>query len=329
MSDLSVITGAAIRRILEGQEDLILGAVREAYIAHGTGLTRCPGTQPLFANGGRFFAMPGSLGNGNPIVGVKWVASFVGNVAAGAERASAMLIANDAQTGRPVAIVDGTLISAKRTAAGAAVALSTLAQPGSIDSIALVGCGPINYEIFRFVRHLYHPKRVLLVDTQPARAESFRARLERDFGDLDASPATLDEAMRGADVVSIATNASVPHIHDVPHRPFIILHVSLRDLAPSIILRSDNIVDDVEHVCTARTSIHLAVEETGRRDFIRATIPELLAGTKEYRTGGVPTIVSPFGLSILDLAVLREVLARTDATTDFTRVSDFSGSVWQ
>jgi N-[(2S)-2-amino-2-carboxyethyl]-L-glutamate dehydrogenase len=328
MSDLAVVTGATVRRILDGQEDLVLNAIQDAYVAHGMGQTRCPGTQPLFANGGRFFAMPGSLGNGSPIVGLKWVASFAGNIATGAERASALLIANDAHTGLPIAIVDGTLISAKRTAASAAVTLRALAVSSSIESIALVGCGPINYEIFRFVAHLFRVHRVLLVDLQPARAESFRRRLENEIPGITAVAARLDEALQTADVVSIATNATVPHIAEVPQRPFIILHISLRDLAPSIIVRCDNIVDDIEHVCTANTSIHLAAQESGHRDFIRATIPGLLSGAKTYRPGNVPTVVSPFGLAILDLAVLREVLARVDNDAESICVSGFGESVW-
>ena len=75
-----------------------------------------------------------------------------------------------------------------------------------------------------------------------------------------------------ADVVSIATNATVPYIHELPHRAFVVLHLSLRDLAPDVVARCYNIVDDIEHVCTARTSLHLASEAAGHRDFIRATM---------------------------------------------------------
>jgi ornithine cyclodeaminase/alanine dehydrogenase-like protein (mu-crystallin family) len=69
---------------------------------------------------------------------------------------------------------------------------------------------------------------------------------------------------------------------------------------------------------------------TGHRDFIRGTIPDLLNGTFRYeRPAGVPTIVSPFGMAILDLAVLREVLARVDGHDGVTRVAGFSDSLWQ
>lgn len=327
--ELTVIPGSAVRRILDGNEDLVLDAVSAAYLAHGRGQTKTPGTQPLYANGGRFFAMPASLEDDRPIIGAKWVGSFVSNLAAGGERASALLIANDARTGRPRAIVDGTLISAKRTAAAAAVALRHVAAAETARSIALVGCGPINYEVFRFAAHLFPALTALLVDLDPQRAEAFGQRLRSEFPGTSTKTASLDEALETADIVSLATNTSVPHIHAVPRRPFVILHISLRDLAPSIIAGAYNVVDDVEHVCSARTSVHLATMETGHRDFIRGTIPDLISGALHYERPEGPTIVSPFGLAILDLAVLREVLARTDGSSDVTRIADFRDSVWR
>jgi ornithine cyclodeaminase len=329
MSDLAVVSGATVRKILDGNEDLILNAVSDAYLAHANGQTKTPGTQPLYTNGGRFFAMPASIDDARPIIGAKWVASFVANVSSGGERASALLIANDAQTGRVVAIVDGTLISAKRTAAAAAIALRHVATAETARSVALVGCGPINYEVLRFIAHLFPVERVALVDLDASRVENFRNHLRAELPGVTATSATLDEALQSADVVSIATNAAVPHIASLPRRPFVVLHISLRDLAPSVILSACNIVDDVEHVCSARTSVHLAAMEAGHRDFIHGTIPDLISGAFRYEHPEVPTIVSPFGLAILDLAVMREVLSRIGLNGDVTRVKNFREGVWQ
>lgn len=326
--DLTVISGPTLRKILEDDE-LVLRAVTDAYLAHARGQTKSPGTKPLFTNGGRFFAMPASIEDEQPIVGVKWVGSFVRNVSAGGERASATLIVNDAVSGRPIAIMDGTVISAKRTAAAAAVVLRGLAERESTTSIGFVGCGPINYEIFRFVAGLFPLRRVYLVDLDSNRAERFASRIRAEFPDVTPSVATLDEALQSVDVVSFATNATEPYIASLPKRSFVVLHISLRDLAPEIIASSYNVVDDVEHVCSARTSVHLASEATGTRDFIRGTIPDLLNGTFRYERPDVPTIVSPFGMAILDLAVVREVLARIGDHDGLTRIEQFSDSVWQ
>jgi N-[(2S)-2-amino-2-carboxyethyl]-L-glutamate dehydrogenase len=47
-----------------------------------------------------------------------------------------------------------------------------------------------------------------------------------------------------------------------------VLHVSLRDLAPEILLASANVVDDVEHCLKANASAYLAGQLTGNRDFL-------------------------------------------------------------
>lgn len=329
MSDrsLSVITGANVRAALEGREDVVLDAVAKAYIALERGQAQTPSTHPLYSHGGRFFAMPGSIDDGEAIIGLKWVASVPGNLAAGAERASALLVVNDRVTGRPVLVVDGTLISAQRTAASAALALRCVTAEKAPRVMALIGCGPINFEVLRFTLHVHAVEEVLLADLDHLRAEDFARRVQEHFPSVVARPATPGELWERADVVSIATNATTPHIALLPARPVVVLHVSLRDIAPEAIAGCYNIVDVAEHAFTARTSLHLAAEQTGRRDLVNATIPSLLAGTARYEPAPVPTVVSPFGLSILDLAVLREVLARSHLLTNAIRVDDFGGTV--
>ena len=80
------------------------------------------------------------------------------------------------------------------------------------------------------------------------------------------------------------------------------LHVSLRDLAPEILLASANFVDDIDHCLKADTSPHLAEQLTGRRDFLDGTLDDVMAGRVTVPADR-PVVFSPFGLGVLDLAV--------------------------
>jgi hypothetical protein len=105
-------------------------------------------------------------------------------------------------------------------------------------------------------------------------------------------------------LVVFATVAGQPHVTDLSwfgHDP-LVLHVSLRDLVPEILLASANIVDDVEHCLKANTSPHLAEQLTGGREFLLGTLDDVLAGRVTVPAGR-PVVFSPFGLGVLDLAV--------------------------
>ena len=113
-----------------------------------------------------------------------------------------------------------------------------------------------------------------------------------------------EQLIRSSDLVVFATVAGQPHVTELAwfaHNP-VVLHVSLRDLAPEILLASANVVDDVQHCLQADTSPHLAEQLTGNRDFLDGTLDDVLAG-RERLPAGRPAVFSPFGLGVLDLAV--------------------------
>jgi N-[(2S)-2-amino-2-carboxyethyl]-L-glutamate dehydrogenase len=310
-----VLSGADVSNLLAGQELGVLAAVREAYQVHGAGRTSLPHSVFLrFPESprDRVISLPAWLGGVEPVAGMKWIASFPGNVDQGLPRASAVMVLNSCATGYPTAVLEASQVSAQRTAASAALAAGGLVTE-TPSRASLVGGGIINFEVARFLRVVFPTLTTFVVcDLSRARAEAFGARLERELGAAKVELVSSSrEALASSSLVSLATTAVEPHIADLSMCPpdTVLLHVSLRDLAPELILAANNVVDDRDHVCRAQTSVHLAEQQVGNRDFLWCSIDELVAGAAGAPPRpGAPRIVSPFGLGILDLAVAQLVL---------------------
>jgi ornithine cyclodeaminase/alanine dehydrogenase-like protein (mu-crystallin family) len=356
LDELLVLGAADVQAALDNREGAVIEAVERAYLLHREGRTDLPHSSFLrFGDGraDRIIALPGRIEDEAPIAGIKWIASFPGNVQRGMARASALLIVNSTETGRPTAVIESSIISAQRTAASAALAARELHAIGDETTLGLIGCGVINFEIARFVLSVA-PRidTLLLYDLDPARAETFATRVRQELGARPApaprvggsAPSPVERPAAGegrrplscrvvADVrsvfagtrlVSFATVASTPHVDDLDWSPeHTVLHVSLRDLSPRLILQADNVTDDIDHVLRANTSLHLTEPIAGNRDFVRCALADILAGAAPRRSGGRPLVFSPFGLGILDLALARLVVAHARANGTGVRVADF------
>ncbi|OKK14728.1 ornithine cyclodeaminase [Streptomyces sp. CB00455] len=308
-----ILRHADVRDILDGQERLVADVVRKTYAAHDEGRTALPHSIFLRfpdAPRDRIIGLPAFVGGEAPAMGMKWISSFPGNLERGLERASAAIILNEPGTGRPDALVEGSVISAKRTAASAAVAARLLTAEADTRGASLIGCGVINLEVLRFLRsELPGLREVTVHDRDPARAALFAARAAELPGLAVTVADTVGEALAAHRLVCLATTAGAPHLDLSPLSPgSTVLHVSLRDIKVEDILAAQNVVDDTDHVSREQTSIHLAEQATGNRDFVDAEIGRILRDPGSFHRDPARTVVySPFGLGALDIALAARV----------------------
>jgi len=326
MPALTILPSSVVTAALAGREQEVVALVRETYLRHEAGETVNPDS--LFLRfpdkpDSRIIALPAFLGGADPVAGVKWISSFPANVADGRQRASAVLVLNDYETGYPFAIVESAAISAARTAASAALAARELSTAGPA-TVGIVGAGYIARTVADYLEHTGTPlRRVRCHDLDPGSADALVRHLNRD--EPRAAAASLRDAL-DADLVVFATTAGTPYVVDPgTFRPGqLVLHVSLRDLAPEILLRANNVLDDVEHCLKAQTSPHVAEGIRGNRDFVTGTLAQVMRGEVEPSPKR-PTIFSPFGLGVLDVAVGRMVVERAVASGQGLVVDDFFG----
>jgi ornithine cyclodeaminase len=162
-------------------------------------------------------------------------------------------------------------------------------------------------------------------DLSASSAAGFRGYLEQSgvSGTITVHD-TAEQLIRSSDLIIFATVAGQPHVSDVTwfgHNP-LVLHVSLRDLAPRILLASANVVDDVEHCLKASTSPHLAEQLTGNRDFLLGTLEDVMA-ERVTVPADRPVVFSPFGLGVLDLAVGKYVYDEVARSGELHVIDEF------
>lgn len=326
----AVISGGQVDQALRGKQSEIVELVEDTYRVHSTGGSVNPPSYFLrFPDRptGRIIALPASIGGRVRVDGLKWISSFPDNVAKGIPRASAVLILNDHDTGYPFACLESSIISATRTAALATSAAGWLSRGRRRPRrVGFFGVGLIARYIHTYLAATgWSFDEIGVHDTSAESAEGFRGYLERSptAGQVKVHH-SAERLIRSSDLVVFATSASEPHVSDVSwfdHNP-VVLHVSLRDLAPEILLASTNIVDDVEHCLRARTSPHLAEQLTGNRDFVRGTLYDVMA-QRASLPADKPVVFSPFGLGVLDLAVGKYVYDEVARSGGLNVVEDF------
>ncbi|WP_449432240.1 2,3-diaminopropionate biosynthesis protein SbnB [Pseudomonas putida] len=323
---LSILGAEPIEAWLQAHPARLLELVAQAYLDAAAGRAGNPDSHFLrFADNdsNRIIALPAVLDDAQPIAGLKWIASFPQNTRQGLDRASALIVLNDRHCGYPLACLEGSLISAARTAASAVLGARCLhPTPGRSAHFGVVGCGPIAWRTLRLLHRAdWALEQVSLYDLDPARAERLR-QLCQGLG-LQASVQPLQSCIRSSDLLLFATSAVRPGI-DQPawfaHAPTV-LHLSLRDLAADVLLGAQNLADNVSHCLKAGTSLELAWRQAGHQRFIAGDISAALRGeiTPDPTR---PRIFSPFGMGVLDLAVARAIY-HDCAAQPHLRVTDF------
>lgn len=326
----AVISGAQVHQAVNGHEAQVTRMIEAAYRLHGEGATVNPDSYFLrFPDrpSSRIIALPASVKGDVDVHGIKWISSFPENVAAGIPRASAVLILNDTETGYPFACLESSIISAARTAASAALAAVELSdRRGSRPTrVGFIGVGLIARYIHTYLAgNGFKFDELGIHDLSADHAAGFKSYLERSESGQVTIHDTAEDLIRSSDLIVFATVAGEPHVTDPAwfgHNP-LVLHISLRDLSPEIILASYNIVDDVEHCMKANTSPHLAEQQVGHRDFVAGTLYDVLTG-KTTPPADKPVVFSPFGLGVLDLAVAKYVYDQVTESGDLLTVPDF------
>jgi len=267
------------------------------------------------AQGGFTAAMPALLrGAGSAeLLGMKWVVVFPTNDRLGIPTIHATVVVNDAQTGLPLAILDGAPITSQRTAAVSGVALSEWA-PTDTRRVAMIGAGVEGHSHLDVVARLCAGTELVIASRHAERAGALADRA-RATGRFDAVNSTTDpkSAVEGADVV-ITMVSFGPNRQTLPAESFksarLVISVDYDMCVPADVARGASrfLTDDVEQMLAARHDEVFA----GYPD-PDASIGQALLGEAPPARGAGPMLVSHLGVGLADVVFAAAIVERARA----------------
>lgn len=253
----------------------------------------------------RIIAMPAFVGGNSNIAGIKWIASFPGNISNNIPRAHAVTVLNNADTGIPEGIINTPMISTIRTAAvsGLIMQLWLASRPQKKRKIGMTGYGPIGQLHTEMLFHLLGESLEQL-DIYDAR-EIDPEVIPPQYKDRIRICSSWQEAFEGKDIFLTCTVADKPYIDLPPVKGSLHLNVSLRDYTSSWREFADVIiVDDWKEVCRENTDIEMMHLHNGLQENEVLTIPDVVSNNRFNTTGDTQTIMfNPMGMSVFDIAV--------------------------
>jgi len=181
----------------------IIDALEAAFREHGEGRTEMPPKPGVHSRPDAFIhAMPAYI-PALRAIGMKWVSGYPENQRKNLPYISGLLILNDDETGLPLAVMDCTWITAKRTGAATALSAKYLARPDS-KTVGILGCGVQGRSNVEALNTLFPLARVVAYDTAADRADAFASDVRDQWGLEVLVAKEPREAVHGCDLVVTA-----------------------------------------------------------------------------------------------------------------------------
>lgn len=299
----------------------VIEAVRAAFVAYSRGDAVAPPRTALELPGrGTTLTMPAALpGQGTTVV--KVVSVYPNNPSRGLPTILGLIAVLDADSGQPVALMEGAYLTGLRTGAASGVATDALARPDA-RTLGLIGAGfqaRFQAEAVAAVRPI---DTVWVYSRDGQRRHAFAAELQAHMAGRGCSAEvratdSARGAVRRADVVCTATTSATPVFDggDIPEGAHVngvgSFRLDMRE-APVELIRRARVVVDAREAARTEAGDLLPAVEAGWLDWsLLPELGEVLLGRQPGRQAAEEiTFFKSVGLAVQDVAVAGLVARR-------------------
>lgn len=263
-----------------------------------------------------------------PRLGAKLVTVFNGNAARGLPSHLATILLLDPETGALTALMDGRYITEMRTAAVSAVSVQQLAQP-SPATLAILGTGVQAQSHLEAFAAMFTLTEARVWSPQPASREQFVHRSAERVSFPVSAAHSAEDAVRGADLVVLATSSSTPVVQDHWVKPGAHVvsvgacRVDQREMDASLLARARLYVDSrAAALVESGDIVHSMREGVFDEMHIRGELGEVVLGRAEGRNTDLDvTVFKSLGMAVEDVTAADLVFRRAVETGTGTALS--------
>ena len=314
MTEVLILTRKEVESCLSMKRTI--EAVREAYIAFANGRVQMPPVMHLDVEkyNGEVDIKSGFVEDFD-LIGTKIASGYYDNHKLGLPPGMAVIALLDLKTSMPLAIMDGSYITAYRTGAAGAVAASVLARKNS-TKVGVIGAGTQGRMQILALKELFQLDEIRVWDIQEQMAAKYSTEMSEYLGIDVKHFDNREEVVRGSDIVVTVT----PSKKELVKKDWIEkgMHINAigadgpgkQELDPAIVKLADKVVVDSLAQCRRIGEIQhaLALGLITEQD-VHGEIGEILIGKKVGRESDDEiTFFDSTGLAAQDIAAAHVVL---------------------
>lgn len=262
----------------------------------------------------RIISMPAYVGNDFDVAGIKWIASFPDNIHKGIPRAHSVTILNDANTGKPISIINTPLVSVIRTVSVTRLLMRHYFKHTTLKKgkVGMTGFGPIGRYHLDMLLDFFKDAdvEIYIYDLMGIDPE-----LIKDFGNVKAA-GSWQEAYEDADVFVTCTVSNAPYVDMAPKKDSLHLNISLRDYTAEMVnyFKGGMIVDKWEEICRENTDIeNMHLKHGLQKEDTKSIEDVVVDDCIKDMIGNGPVMFNPMGMSIFDMAVAKAFFDKATA----------------